>query len=516
LSQQPQNVARAAVSGVRWNYLGSLAMTFSSLLIGAVLARLLGPKPFGRVLIAMTVYGFVNLFTDGGISLAIVQCKELSTSDLRRIFTFQALLGFSLAGVIALAAPVIARLFHDPGAVNVVRVLSLMIAVQGLGLTSSAMLRRQMRFKTLQKCNLAGYLVGYLLLGIPLALRGAGVWSLVAAYLTQVSLSYALMYYAVRHPLAPCFRLPPAALFSFGRKVILTNLANWCHVNLDNVAASQGQGPGALGLYGRIYSFAFMPSNAVVTSLQSVLLSSTAKVHERRETVGEMTLAALAVILAIVGPAYATFALIPRTIITGIYGPKWIAGIPLATPLAISILVYACMSMLGPVLSGLGKPERELWPQAATATVAAATFFTAARHSLLALAWSVCAVNILRLLALLFSAFSLLSISWMRVCATFARGAVFSLLFGASVWLLDRGFTYGIARPEARLALIFPTSIALLLGALWLQPRAILGPGATDFLLRYSSALPSLLRNRLQAMDGSVAAAGKQVAAARE
>ena len=152
--------------------MGSLATACSSLLIGAVLARILGPKPFGRVIIAMTVYGFVNLFTDGGFSLALIQKKDLSDFDIRRTFTVQSLMGIGIATAVAIMAPAIAVFFHDPGATPVVRVISLLIAIQGLGLTSSALLRREMRFKAMQQYTLAGYLAGYLLLGIPLAYWG--------------------------------------------------------------------------------------------------------------------------------------------------------------------------------------------------------------------------------------------------------------------------------------------------------------------------------------------------------
>lgn len=514
MTRQSQNIARAAVSGVRWNYFGSLATAGSSLLIGAILARILGPQPFGRVMIAMTVYGFVNLFTDGGFSLALVQKKELSDFDIRRTFTFQAFIGFGMALMVSLLAPVIAALFHDPGAVTVVRVMSLLIAIQGLGLTSSALLKRAMRFRTLQRCSLAGYLVGYLLLGIPLAYLGCGVWSLVVAYMMQGCTTYGLMYLSTRHSLTPSFGLPPRAISSFGRKAIFTNLACWAHVNLDNLAVSNRLGTLALGLYGRVCSFAFTPSGVVVNSLQSVLLSSSAKAQERPKLVGEMALVAVAVILAVIGPAFATFALIPGTVITGIYGSKWIQAVPLATPLAIGVLLYSCMCMLGPVMSGLGKPEREMWPQIITAGIAAMAYFTAAKYSLLALAWTVCASNGLRLLMLVISTFTLLQVSWLKIGATFLRGLLFSAAFGASIWLLDHEVQIVVPRPEARLAIVFVFSVAALAALLWYRTRWLVGARTIAFFHHYSSALPAFLRQHLDSIHVEVLGclAGDEVA----
>jgi O-antigen/teichoic acid export membrane protein len=360
--------------------------------------------------------------------------------------------------------------------------------------------------------------VGYVLVGIPLACLGAGAWSLVAAYMTQGVTAYGLMYLTVRHPLRPSLGLPPRAMSSFGLKVILTNCANWGHVNLDNIAASNRQGLFALGLYGRVYSFALTPCGVLVNSLQSVLLASTAKAQERREAVGEMALVAISVILAVVGPAYATFALIPGTVITGIYGSKWVQAIPLATPLAIAVIFYACMCMLGPILTGLGRPERELWPQVITSAIAALAFFAAAKFSLLALAWAVCGINLLRLLALLISAFSILRVSWVRIAGTFLRGLLFSGGFGSFIWLLDRTLHAAIARPEARLAAIFVCSLAALLSLLWYQTRWLMGMRTIEFFYRYSSALPPWMKAHLQSQCGmqDLSLPAEQVATAEE
>src|ERR1700677_774384 len=168
-----------AVSGIRWNYIGGISASVCSISIGIVLARILGPRPFGQVIIASTVYGFLNLFVDGGFSQALIQKSRLEADEIRETFTCQVGIGICTTGFVYLLAPWIARQFRDPSAVHVIQAMSLMIAIQSTGLVSAALLRRGMRFKRVQYAALSSYLFGYLLVGIPLALRGAGVWSLV-------------------------------------------------------------------------------------------------------------------------------------------------------------------------------------------------------------------------------------------------------------------------------------------------------------------------------------------------
>ena len=192
MTSPPSGIAGFAIAGMRWNYIGSMATTICSLIIGIVLARILGPKPYGQVIIASTIYGFLNLFVDGGFTTALIQKPELDPEDIRKTFTCQIGIGMCATALLYLFAPWIAHLFHDPSAVHVIETMSLMIAIQSTGLVSAALLRRDMRFKVIQYAAVSSYLFGYLVIGIPLAMRGAGVWSLVAAYLSQCLFNAAL------------------------------------------------------------------------------------------------------------------------------------------------------------------------------------------------------------------------------------------------------------------------------------------------------------------------------------
>jgi O-antigen/teichoic acid export membrane protein len=84
VATQSSGIAASAVSGIRWNYFGGISASLCSVAIGIVLARILGPKPFGQVIIASTVYGFLNLFVDGGFSQALIQKPTLNPTRFGR------------------------------------------------------------------------------------------------------------------------------------------------------------------------------------------------------------------------------------------------------------------------------------------------------------------------------------------------------------------------------------------------------------------------------------------------
>src|SRR3954447_7843179 len=97
---------------LKWNYFGNAARGLAQFVIGILLARLLGPEPFGIVAVAWIILGVGNLFADLGFGAALVQRASLSTSDLRFIFTCQMVFASCLTLVGVLSADFIARYFH--------------------------------------------------------------------------------------------------------------------------------------------------------------------------------------------------------------------------------------------------------------------------------------------------------------------------------------------------------------------------------------------------------------------
>ena len=106
-------LSQHAASALKWNYFGVAVRSLSSLLIGVVLARLLGPRPFGLVAVAMLIIGFGNLLADFGFSNAIIQRESISDEDVRFVFTCQVLLGVIFAFICIIGSGVIANLFRN-------------------------------------------------------------------------------------------------------------------------------------------------------------------------------------------------------------------------------------------------------------------------------------------------------------------------------------------------------------------------------------------------------------------
>jgi lipopolysaccharide exporter len=421
------------LKGFSWNLAGNSARTIAGFIIGVLLARLLGPEPFGVVALAMVIVNIGNLIVESGLSSGLIQKKILEIEDISFVFTIQMVFGCSLALALIFFAPILGEIFKSPQAVPVIRILALLLVIQAFSQVSSAMLRRSFNFKKIQQAQLFSYLIGYLCIGIPLSLRGFGVWSLVIAQLVQSSINALMLYFPVHHSLKLSFT-GPKELRLFGMRTLGSNIANWIIQNADNIIIGQAFGVINLGLYSRSYNLSITPANTFLISAQSVLLSASSRMEQHAQ-LKRVFLSIFTVFSIIFWPSYSILAFGAYDFIHLIYGAKWDMASPLLVPLALAMPLLILMGLQGPILSGLGKPEYELQVSWQSAIIAIVILFFASRISFLVTAWSILLIYVIRFYLMSRVTLRVLKIPWVELIKPLLIGVSIAGVMSL-IWLL--------------------------------------------------------------------------------
>src|SRR5690554_4089106 len=102
------NDRKLIINGVFFTAIAKYSNIFISLIVTAILARILSPEEFGIVAIATVIIVFFNMLTEIGIGPAIIQNKELNKDDLSNIFSFTIWFGLILTIIFVLLAKPIA------------------------------------------------------------------------------------------------------------------------------------------------------------------------------------------------------------------------------------------------------------------------------------------------------------------------------------------------------------------------------------------------------------------------
>ena len=322
--RQTANLTRSTLAGLQWAYLGSAAGAFLQFGMTAVMARLLTPAAFGLVALAGLFLRFVNYFAKAGISQALIQKPQLSQHDLRAAFTLSSGLAAGFSIVVLLLAPMAGEVAQDSAVVPVLRWLALGLILQGFGAPSLALLRRDLCFKQLALIEVGSYVIGYIGVGLSMALTGFGVYALVAAMLTQGAVSTGSAYFLVRHPVIPTRATQSyRAILSFGARISVVGFFEFLQSNLDTLAVGRWAGATQLGLYNRAKLLAELPSYQLMSGLSQVLFPSFSAIQRDPERLFGAYRTAVGSAAAIVLPLNAGMAIAAPEIVGVLLGPQW-------------------------------------------------------------------------------------------------------------------------------------------------------------------------------------------------
>lgn len=336
-SERPSNLTRQTLSGMKWTYFQTAVSAFLQIAVTGVLARLLTPEAFGLVALADLTLRFVNYLARGGVGQAIVQKPGLEPLHVRAGATASVILGACFSSLVWLGAPLAAEVLGDPDVTPVLRWMSLSLLLHGFGATAEALLSRDLRFRALAGRSIVSYVLGYPIVGLVLAARGAGVWALVAASLVQTGSRSLLAYLAHRHSLRPTFdRQAHGSLLSFGSRVSLISFFEFLGSELDTFAVGRFAGASALGLYNRAYVLVRLPVYHLTTSFSKVLFPAFSSVQRDVARFRGAYVSAAGLTAAIVFPTAAGIAVAGPEIVRVVLGPRWTDAIPVLPWIAVA------------------------------------------------------------------------------------------------------------------------------------------------------------------------------------
>ena len=392
-----ENLTRSTFSGLKWTYGATAASVLLQVGYTAVMGRLLTPADFGLVAMALVFLRFGNHFAQMGLGPALIQKESLSDRDVRIGFTSSLLLGTGFAAVLVLVAPLAEQLFADPDVVPVTRALALSFVLNGAGLTALSLLRRRLRFRALAMVNVASYAAGYLVVGVTLALMGAGVWSLVGAALVQTLLEALFAYTAVRHSVRPLFAVREArALFGFGSRVSVIGFLEFLASNLDVLVIGRVAGQTALGQYNRASLLVNLPLQHLGTGLSRVLFPAFSRIQAETKRLRRGYLGAMQLSSALILPLTAGMAVAAPELVRVVLGPQWSPAARVLPLLALAAALGFLTHYAGVTCEAVAALNQKLALQAISLVLLAALLFIAAEGGLVALAGAVAASQLVR------------------------------------------------------------------------------------------------------------------------
>jgi PST family polysaccharide transporter len=491
------NLTKQSVSAVKWSAIGTVARFGLQLCAQIVLARLLGPENYGLFALGLVVLTFSNMLADFGFAWGLVQNQNLSERDIRFVFTWQLVSGILCASTLFFLAPAIAAFFNEPRIEPIIRWLSLASILIATTAPANNLLRRKLDFKSINIIQTASYSIGYLFIGIPLAYFGAGVWALVAAWLSQAFCALIFSFLRSPHSLKFLFWYEGASsMTQVGFAVFGTNISNWMLNNLDRIFLGRLLNAHAVGLYAVGYNLATTPNSLFLCALQPAFLAAGARIQDEPERLREIYLSVLASIWILILPMFVLFAMVAPDLVGVLYGAAWLpSGIVLAI-LAAAMPAYITWGMSTPILWNTGHKQWESLLQLPILALAALAFFYFGRQGIVVAAAIAAGTLLVRSLVITIAACRLLKIVPADLLGFASRGLAIGIIAGVSTYAgLRLGRTFGTPHIYPFLMGSFAGAAAVI-AAVLIFPR-ILGATVVGMLGRFNPLISRILMRRL-------------------
>lgn len=417
------NLTERSLRAVKWNYIGTISRAAAQFVSLIALARLLGPEPTGLFGYAFMLISFTAVAAEMGLSAAMVQAKTLSRAQLGSVASRLILVAIGLSsGLYLISEWIAATLFNAPMATPVLQAMAPSLIVSALSIPPAAMLKRELKFRALTLIGLGSYIFGYILVGIGVAYAGGGVWSLVAAWYAQNISACIAMNISARGSLVWGNPLQLQKLGGFGGIIMVTYLFNWVIDNATHFVVGRVFGPASLGAYTVANNLVRTPAGHLVTNLQSVLFPASALAQDNPEALRRAYLTALSGISLVSLPLFSGAAAASSLVVDALLGNKWVEAQPLFAPLALAMIPHCLMALAGPILGGKGEPIGELVVQSLIATVLVVALYSASQFGLETLAWTVCAVFLLRFAGMSYALSRRIGVSFFDIMAALRGG----------------------------------------------------------------------------------------------
>ena len=274
-----------ALKGVFWKLLENFGTQGIAFIVTLVIARFIMPEDYGIIAIVTVFISIADVFVVGGFATALIQNKDVTDDDYSSVFILNFSVAVVLYGVIFLSAPMIAEFYNNPALSLVLRVLALKLLPGSLNAIQIAMLSKELQYNKLFARNIiSGIPSG--IIGIIMAYFGLGVWALVGQQLSAIVLSCIAFFFACKWRPRFVFKFDRIKiLFSFGWKLLTSNLLNTLYNNIRTLIIGKLYNPATVGYYNKGHQIPNYLCISLDGAIQSVMFSTYSKVQDDKEMV---------------------------------------------------------------------------------------------------------------------------------------------------------------------------------------------------------------------------------------
>ena len=325
---EENSLKKKTVSNLLWRFFERVGAQLVAFIVSLILARILSPEHYGLIALVTVVTSILNVFVDSGLGNALIQKKDADETDFSTVFYANVVFCLFLYLILFFTASYIAKFYKNEELVPVIKVLGLTLIISGAKNVQQAYVSKHLMFKKFFFATLVGTIIAAII-GIYLAIRGLGVWALVAQQLINLFIDTVILWIIV--PWKPKLLFSFRALkdlYSFGWKLLVANLIHTVYLDIRSLVIGRVYSPSDLAFYNQGQKFPKFVGSNINSSIDSVLFPVLSEYQDDTVRLKAMTRRAIMTSSFIMWPLLLGIAGCSRNLVTLVLTEKWLPCIP--------------------------------------------------------------------------------------------------------------------------------------------------------------------------------------------
>lgn len=326
---------RVALKGISWMSVFRVVTRALSFLKIAVLARVLTPSQFGVFGIASLVLAFLEILTETGVNIILIQAKKDIKEYIDSAWVVSIIRGILVSLLIIISSPFIASFFKTPEALNILLLISVVPLIKGFINPAEVKFRKELNFSYEFWFRSFIFLVDSVV-AVLFALTTHSVYSLVFGLIAGAIVEVIISFILIKPVPKLAFKVDYLKeLFHKGKWITAYGIFNYFGENGDNIVVGKILGSSSLGIYQMAYKISILPISEISDVISQVVFPVYTKIEgdtKRLISAYLKTMILISIGSVVLGSIVFFFA---KDIVLIILGPQWASAVPVLQILAL-------------------------------------------------------------------------------------------------------------------------------------------------------------------------------------
>jgi len=332
---------KEAVRGITFIGLIRVITRLLSFIKTVIIARILSPYQFGLFGIATLVLVFVEILTETGVNIFLVQKRNNIDEYINTAFIVSIIRGFVIGLIIFISSAFVAKFFKAPSSYSLLLLISLVPILRGFINPSIVKFQKELRFSTEFYYRSGTFFIetffSILLIILIKSVEGL-VFGMIIGVFFEILLSH-----LIAKP-RPAFSFNPMIfkeVLGFGKWITASTIFNYFYQHGDDMAVGRILGTGSLGIYDMAYRISLIPITDIADVVFRVTFPVYVKISGDIMRLRRAFVRSLVFVILLVLPICSVLFFFPERIVSLILGNKWLEIVPVLKVLAIFGVIRA-------------------------------------------------------------------------------------------------------------------------------------------------------------------------------